>query len=162
MIKSFDPTQVEKKQVKTILTFKKQNILLFTQFKDGKFLIIDDVGTATVYELNNGQLERLHSLWFHEEDRKYLVKKFRPYENFIIDEQVLIARGRIFYIHESKEQIMDGVLTHEVLTKQIKSDYDWNVCNGPVQYYGQDQFINMYIYKDSVDQEVFYFRQVIY
>jgi hypothetical protein len=69
-----------------ILVLRKSNILVFTQFKDGSFLIIDDVGLALVYESNNGQLERVKTLSFHEADKKFIVKKFRPYENFIIDE----------------------------------------------------------------------------
>jgi hypothetical protein len=61
-IKSFDPTQLEKKQVKVILVLRKSNILVFTQFKDGRFLIIDEAGIALIYESNNGQLERVQAL----------------------------------------------------------------------------------------------------
>ena len=57
---------------------------------------------------------------------------------------------------------MDGVLESEILSRKIPSDYDFNIVNGPIDYTGQDQFINMYIYKDDSDAFVYYFRQIIY
>ena len=60
------------------------------------------------------------------------------------------------------DEIVDGVLESEVLSKKIPSDYDFNIVNGPIDYIGQDQFINMYVYKDSSEVLVYYFRQIIY
>ena len=152
----------EKKQVNVILTLRKSNILVFTQFKDGRFLIIDDKGIATLYQFNNDLLERISELYFHEADRQTIVKTFRTYENCIVDDQILIARGQIFYMFNSKDEIMDGVLMREKLSHKIRSDYPYDVVNGPIDYVGQDQFIFMFVYKDDVNSPVFFFRQMIY
>jgi hypothetical protein len=63
---------------------------------------------------------------------------------------------------QTKDEIVDGLLHSEQLSRKIPSDYPFNVVNGPVDYIGQDQFIFMFIYKDHPDSPVFFFRQIIY
>ena len=101
-----------------ILVLRNTNILVFTQFKDGRFFIIDDLGEALVYEYTRGhQLERVQALYFHEADKNHMVKNFRPYGMFMVDDEILIVSGRIIYIHQSREEIIDGILECEELAK---------------------------------------------
>jgi hypothetical protein len=70
----------------------------------------------------------------------------------------MIARRHIYYIQESQENLVPGVLMSENLVSNIDSDYNFDCVDGPIRYKGQDSFICMYVYKDSKEQEVFYFR----
>lgn len=161
-IKRFNPSEDTKNNVKTILTLRKKNLLVFEQLRDGSFIIIDNVGEIGVYQFNGSQLERTERLWVHEEDRKDIAKKFGAFERVIINKDVMIARRHIYYLHDSQESLVPGVLMSENLVEGIDSDYNFDCVDGPILYKGQDAFISMYVYKDSKDQEIFYFRQRIY
>ena len=52
-------------------------------------------------------------------------------------------------MHQSKDEIINGILQGEDLDYQIVGDYQTKRVDGPIEYSGQDQFINMYLYKDS-------------
>ena len=100
-IKRFNPSEDTKNNVKTILTLRKKNLLVFEQLRDGSFIIIDNVGEIGVYQFNGSQLERTERLWVHEEDRKDIAKKFGAFERVIINKDVMIARRHIYYLHDS-------------------------------------------------------------
>ena len=157
----FDPTQDKKNTVKVILTLRKKNLLVFEQMKDGSFFIIDDQGIIGIYNFNGAMLERTDFLYMHPADVQK-VKKFGEFTRVIANREVMIAPRFVFYLFENRDSIVPGVLMSENLLDTIQSDYNFDCVDGPIRYKGQDAFINMYCYKDSQDEQVFYFRQIIY
>ena len=57
--------------------------------------------------------------------------------------------------------IADEILHSQDNARSIRSNVPFHKIDGPNQYFGQDQYILMYIYKD-VDFDNFYVRQVVY
>ena len=145
------------------MTLKRKKILVFEQLQDRSFFIIDDQGTIGIYNFKGTttKLEKTDTLYMHPEDVEK-VKKFSDFTRVVVNRDVMIAHINQYYLFDSKEKIVPGVLMSENLVDTIKSDYKFDCVEGPVRYRGQDSFISMFCYKDSQDEQVFYFRQLIY
>lgn len=144
----FDPTKDQKNTVKVILTLRKKNLLVFEQMKDESFFIVDDQGSIGIYAFKGSMLERTDYLYMHPYDVKK-VKKFNDFTRVIVDREVMIAPRYVFYLFESLDDIIPGVLMSENLVDNIEADYNYDCVDGPIRYKGQDAFINFYCYKDS-------------
>ena len=83
-------------------------------------MIIDDEdlkrnGELQRYRLKKGKLERIESLFINTDDI-CLVSSFSNYESIIMDNESLIARGKIIYLFDSKDKVdRKGVLESEDL-----------------------------------------------
>jgi hypothetical protein len=65
-----------------------------------------------------------------------MVKKFGAFERVIIDKEIMIARRHIYYLHDSQENIVPGVLLCENLVDNIDTDYPFDCVDGPIRYKG--------------------------
>ena len=118
------------------MTLRVKNLLVFEQIRDGSFIIIDNFGYIGVYEFKGNFLERTERLWVHEQDRIDIAKKFGDFERVIITKDIMIARRHIYYLHESQDSIVPGVLMSENLVENIDSDYNFDCVDGPIKYRG--------------------------
>jgi hypothetical protein len=46
----------------------------------------------------------------HPQDQLDVIKKFGKFERVIINKEVMIARRHVYYLHDSPENIVAGVL----------------------------------------------------
>ena len=79
----------------------------------------------------------------HPEDVEK-VKKFSDFTRVVVNRDVMIAHINQYYLFDSKEKIVPGVLMSENLVDTIKSDYKFDCVEGPIRYRGQDSFISMF------------------
>ena len=127
------------------MILKEDTLLLFDQCADGTFITIDSKTNIKKYECKNGQLDVVGHLYVNEDD-KQLITTLDDYEDYIINEEVLVVRNKLIYLHNNQHTIIDGVLESEDLVDQINSDYAFNKVDGPEEVRGQDQFYNIYHY----------------
>lgn len=157
-IKRFDPSDTS---IGVLLTLKAPKILAFKQLKDFTFIIIDDQGSIKLYELNakGDRLEHRGNLYTQEEDKQFIVKNFGDYEEILLDKEALVVKSRVIYLHESPQQVVEGILTSQDVKKEMRSDFEYQIIKEPVDVRGQYQFIAVFSYKDSGSINYFQFRQ---
>ena len=88
-IKEYDP---QLNNVLTLLTLRMDNILVFTQLADGRFVLIDEEGDLIIYKKNktNTKLVKAGKFFVHSQDTEFIIEACGDFEQVIIDSEVLV------------------------------------------------------------------------
>jgi hypothetical protein len=68
------------------------NILVFTQLKDGRFVLIDEEGDLIIYKKNKTKtkLVKAGKFFIHAEDIEFIIEACDGFEQVIIDTEILV------------------------------------------------------------------------
>ena len=148
---------LKSENVITLFTIRQQKVIGFKQLADGRFIIIDHDGEVNIFvKSKNGQkLLRQGAYFMHDYDLSYMVNTVKDYQDILLDDETIIVGSKICFLHKRQADIMDGVLESQDLKNIVKSDYDHKLVRGPIQNNGQQQFIEVFVYNDSDNNDYF-------
>ena len=68
----------------------------------------------------------------------------------------------MIYLQSRESDLVEGILHSQDLQEEIRSDYPYQLIDGPIKYKGRKSFIQMYLYSDSGDMDYFLYKQRIF
>ena len=138
--------------------------MYFQQHGDS-FIIIDCDANITLYKKVKYKLEKSRMFFMHSKDKQFLIKNQYNFQKMVLYwfnkyEKLggaLVIESKVIYLFDNSDMIADEILTSQDNASSIRSNVPYYKIDGPNQYFGQDQYILLYIYKD-VDFDNFYVR----
>ena len=105
----------------------------------------------------------------HAEDKEFLIKNQYNFQKMVLYwfknyqklGSALVIESKVIYLFSNPDMIAEEILHSQDHALNIRSNVPFYKIDGPNQYFGQDQYILLYIYKD-VDFDNFYVRQIVY